>query len=185
MDSLNHLDVALYRAVNQGLASPLLDGTMLFISHRYTWVAVGAIAIAFGLWKMNRRFLVFCVTLGLTIGLSDFFTYQALKPTFARSRPCHQLEDVRLVQDRCGGDYGFPSNHAANSMATATLVALVVRRRWAWWVFAAALLVGFTRIYLGVHFPGDVLAGFCVGGVIGWLCYRVALLAKVPLKAKA
>ena len=109
--------------------------------------------------------------MALTIGLSDFMTYQVLKPTFARDRPCRQFQDIHLVPEFCGGDQGFPSNHAANGMAVTVLLALNSN---AWVALTALLLttlIGISRVYLGVHFPGDVLAGFLCGALFGLISH--------------
>jgi undecaprenyl-diphosphatase len=168
LDFLHAIDVSLFRVFNTDLAHPWLDQAMLAISDRLTWVAVAVIAIATAFFKRGSTMLPFVVSLGLTLGVADLVTYQVLKPTFARARPCYQLEAVRLVTERCGSDYGFPSNHAANSMASAVAIALAVRRRVAAWPFVIAVLVGASRVYLGVHFPFDVLAGFVVGALTAW-----------------
>lgn len=168
LDALIALDTELFRAVNHGLGSVALDGFMLFVTDRFTWIGVAIVAVSLALLRRSRRTLVFFAGLGLTLGAVDLVTYQVLKPAFERLRPCYKLTDVRLVQDRCGSDYGFPSNHAANGMATAALVALTYRHRSAWIAIGLAGLVGLSRVYVGVHFPGDVVAGFVVGGLAAW-----------------
>lgn len=175
MDTFSALDASLFHALNRGFSGPAVDQFMLLVSDRITWFVAAALLIVTSLVLKNKRLLAFCAALGITLGLVDLFTYQVLKPTFARPRPCYQFEaDVRLVQERCGSDYGFPSNHAANSMATAVTIALTFRRRsLAITAVALAMLVGLSRIYLGVHFPGDVLAGFAVGGLLAWLAHLV------------
>lgn len=181
------MDEAVFRAVNLQLAGPVMDQVMLAASSKWTWIAVAVALVGFAVVKRNRTLLSFCLLIGLTMGVSDGFAYQVLKPLVARERPCHQLQDVRVVQDRCGSDYGFPSNHAANGMAVAVVAALVFPRHRSLWVFfGAVLLVGFSRVYLGVHFPGDVLGGFGVGALIGLLMYRIyrPLTARwLPLRA--
>jgi undecaprenyl-diphosphatase len=112
--------------------------------------------------------MAFSVFLGIAIGTTDAMTYQVLKPSFDRLRPCYlEPEATRLVVESCGSDLGFPSNHAANAMAAAVAGALTWRRRRLnIFLFGTASLVGLSRIYLGVHFPGDVLGGFVVGALI-------------------
>ncbi len=166
------MDEALFRAVNSQLASPLMDQAMLGVSSKWTWLIAAVVLVGYAVARKNLHLVSFCILIGLTVGLSDGLAYQVLKPAFARERPCHQLEDVRVVQDRCGSDFGFPSNHATNGMAVAVAAALALpRRRILWAFFGLAVLVGFSRVYLGVHFPGDVLAGFAIGSVLGAFTY--------------
>jgi undecaprenyl-diphosphatase len=161
-------DTRLYQLINGLSGSPILDWVMLGLSSVYPWVAVGVAFVALVLWKHTRALLLLCVVLGLTIGASDFVTYQVLKPAASRPRPCYALKEFHLVTPRCGSDNGFPSNHAANAMAASVVLSgYFVRRRERWVLFVAAVLVGLSRVYLGVHYPLDVLAGFIVGGLLG------------------
>lgn len=165
MEHLLWLDQALFQAINLGPHPAWLDQAMLALSSRAPWLAVGGLILAFAVWKRDKRLLVGLLLVGLAVGASDFVTYEVLKPGFARARPCHQAIEFRLVQPSCGSDWGFPSNHAANGAAITTAVALYFRRR-GLTVGAAlvTLVVALSRSYLGAHFPGDLLAGFAVGG---------------------
>ena len=180
LGSLNDVDVALFRLLNRDLALPVLDGLMTLLSSKYTWLAVAVAALIYAAVKRRRAMLRFCVTLALTIGLVDFVTYQLVKPAFARERPCRQFQDERLLQQWCGGDYGFPSNHAANGMAATVQIGRTYGRKWALAAFALTLLVGLSRIYIGVHFPGDVLGGFIFGALLG---YGADFLGRFALRA--
>ena len=173
---LQTVDTAIFHSINQGFGVPWLDGVMLFLTDRWTWIAVAVVAIGFGLFRGNRRLtLQALLVMGLAVVISDVITYRVLKPGIARPRPCHTYEDVRLVKG-CGGDYGLPSNHSANGAAVATAGMLIFGWRKAWWLMPFAGVVGFTRIYLGVHYPGDVLLGFAVGAVFGLTGYLLGLV---------
>lgn len=182
MNALHTLDVDLFHWINSAHVSPALDQLMLFLSGRVPWLVVGVGLLLWAAVRRNGHILRFCLLIGIAIGLSDALSYQLLKPAFARERPCYQLEDVRLVQERCGSDYGFPSNHAANSMATAVAAMLWLRRRLALGLVFLAIAIGWSRVYLGVHFPGDVLMGYVVGACCGVLIYGLfARFTRRPL----
>jgi len=168
---LNAWDVALFRMINRGLASPVTDHLMVLLSSRLAWTAIVLFALAFVYHRRSWRLFRLCLMMGIAVGVSDFVSFQVLKPLVARERPCHQLPSVRLIDNYCGGDYGFPSNHAANGMAASVVAALVLRSAAAVPFFIVTLLVGLSRICLGVHFPGDILGGFVIGGILGGACY--------------
>jgi undecaprenyl-diphosphatase len=103
------------------------------------------------------------------------------KPFFERLRPCHSLDEVRLLVN-CGGKYGFPSSHATNISGFAMLFSIIYSRYW-YWFWLIAVLIGFSRIYVGVHYPGDVLFGYVIGiliAIVVYICYSF-LTKKYPI----
>jgi undecaprenyl-diphosphatase len=111
----------------------------------------------------------------LAYAISEQVSVHLFKEVFMRLRPCHEPElagQVRLVTHGCGGQYGFVSTHATNSFNLAVLSALLIKRKWfTISVFAWAILVSYSRVYVGVHYPGDILGGAILGGLIGTSVY--------------
>lgn len=165
MESLLYqIDVNLFRLIN-GTAGGMLDPLMLLLSSRALWIICGIVAFMMALFRRNRRLVLGLLFVTLTLGFADFFTYTFLKPGFSRDRPCYHLENVNLVQTSCGSQFGFPSNHAANGMAAAVAAGLYFGFKRTWFLLLVAVVVGYTRIYLGVHFPFDILFGFLAGSI--------------------
>ena len=179
MEALLAADVAVFRWINEGLGTRFLDDVMLAVSSRWTWVIIGVVVAAILIWRQRLGVIRFVVVCGITMGLADFVTYQIIKPAFSRPRPCYALSAVRLVQDGCGGDYGFPSNHAANAMAGAIVLAIYASRRFRPLFFGAAVLVGLSRIYIGVHYPLDVLGGYAVGAFLAAVVITIERKLKI------
>ncbi len=184
---LVHLDQQLLLYLNS-LNSPFWDQVMYIISGKFTWIPL-YIAILIYLEKTyKRKFPVIVLFIILGITLADQTSVNLFKNTFQRLRPCHEpaLEGlVHLVKGQCGGLYGFVSSHATNSFFVAVFSLLFIRRRWyTVSLIMWALIVGYSRIYLGVHYPGDVLCGSLLGAFIGWLVYKLYSLTDKQILEK-
>jgi undecaprenyl-diphosphatase len=176
---LEHLDQQLFLFLNS-LNSPFWDQVMYALSGKVIWAPLYlAILIFLGI-KYQRKFLIILLFIILAVTLADQFSVQFFKNTFQRLRPCHEpsLEGlVHLVRGECGGQFGFVSSHATNSFNVALLSLLFIKRRWyTISIILWAAIVGYTRIYLGVHYPGDVICGSLLGALIGWSVYKLYIL---------
>ena len=146
---------------------PWLDHIMMLISSEKAWLACGLLFLGVCFFQKNARLNQIMWVAGASIAVTDLVCFRLIKPLLHRLRPCYQMEMVRLLEPSCGSDFGLPSNHAANSMAF-VIVVLCLTRSWKWaWLLLLPLVVGVSRLYVGVHFPIDVLVGFTVGCVTG------------------
>ncbi len=159
-----------------GNGNPYWDQIMWMFTGRIIWIPVIVAFITYFLRKGGWRetlFILLMITLLIT--LCDQISSSFCKPFFARLRPSHQPElegMLQLVNGYTGGRYGFISSHAANSVGFAVFSALLVKRPvYSFTIFLWAFLTGYTRIYLGVHFPGDVLFGSLLGIACGYFVY--------------
>lgn len=177
------LDRALFLFLN-GIHHPIVDPVMVFISERFTWIPLYLILIFFIIKKFQWETIRILLFVAILISLSDQISVQAFKLVFQRLRPCHEPElqpFIHLVTGSCGGSFGFVSSHAANSFALSTFLFFVFRpflQNAAWYFFGWAALVSYSRIYLGVHYPGDIVVGGMVGILIGFVVWRLYLFSR-------
>jgi len=175
MSGLVDLDKQIFLGLNQ-LHTSWLDPAMMWISGNLIWVPLYAFLL-FQLGKLPRTQLIMallCLVVGIT--LSDQLTSGILKPLIGRPRPSWDpviSSLVHTVDGYRGGHFGFPSSHAANTFCTATLITCVLRVQWVYGLFLWAALVSYSRIYLGVHYPGDILVGAIIGCLCGFLSFRL------------
>ncbi|GAB2798077.1 undecaprenyl-diphosphatase [Hymenobacter luteus] len=194
-DILRQADHGLLLALN-GLHTPWLDSVMVFASQAKSWLS-GYLLLIVGLaYLFRRRAWALLPIIGASVGLADLISARLFKPFFHRLRPSHtpDLGPLLHLPDGPGGPLGFPSSHAANVTALATLLCLLLPPRYraakgcavAW-----ATLVCLSRVYLGVHYPADVLGGALLGvalgfggaAVYGWVGRRLARPVPAPTHA--
>ena len=174
---LYEIDKAIFLFFNARLTHPALDFVMPHITEFSFWAIPGLIAAAlFVLRENKKKALIILGLTALTVAISDPFSSQILKKIFARPRPCNPEFFVEGGRFLLGmrDSYSFPSSHSMNMFAIATLYTCFYPKRWIYF-FAFASMIGYTRVYCGVHYPSDVLGGAVLGCLIGWgvyLAYR-------------
>ena len=157
--------------------TPFWDQVMWFISGKIEWLPLYLILIGYLIYKYKWQAVTIIIAIIISITLADQLAFKAFKQVFERLRPSHNPEIehlVHLVNNYRGGSYGFVSNHAANTFALAVFLCLLIRNK----LFMAgillwACLVSYSRIYLGVHYPGDILGGAILGSLIAWLVFYI------------
>jgi undecaprenyl-diphosphatase len=204
--NLQFFDDTLYSALNRGAANPLFDRIMPTITnlHQKGWfIALVLLGFAYLAYTGDRRRRVWILSIILAISISDLTSARVVKKIFNRPRPCakaaqgYSFADDRLVLGTgCPGSSSFPSNHASNMMTLASVC---------WWFstrkpknktteekrgekflpllwFLIPLLIGYSRIYLGYHYPTDVLGGYALGALCAVIV--IQLVAKRLLKSR-
>ena len=177
IEQLIEYDKDLLRFLN-GFHAPWLDPVMLILTETIAWLPLYIFLLYIVIKEFKREAWIILLGIVITILLADQITASLMKPFFARLRPSREptLEGlVHLVEGYKGGQFGFASSHAANTFGAAMFYFLVFKdkKRWIGWLFVWAAVMSYTRIYLGVHYPGDILVGALVGMICGWLAFRL------------
>ena len=180
MNSLLQLDSDIFLAIN-GFNSNWLDGFMWLFSGKLVWVPMYLViaAVLFKTWGW-RRALCLLVAIGLIITVSDQMCGHWVRNTIMRLRPSNPDNPisplVHIVNGYRGGPYGFPSCHAANSFGLAVFISLLFSRRWLTVAMLSwAIVTAWSRVVLGVHYPGDLIVGAMVGSLVAWGIWTLTL----------
>lgn len=172
LELLDNIDKALFALIQHDTDSSILDAVTPWLRNPFTWIPLYAFMLYYISRKGKNKAIPFILLSILTFALTDSITAQLLKPLFGRLRPCHDPEMSSMIKDlvSCGGAWSMPSNHAANHFGLAAFWYFSIRdmdhRRWNWlWIWAAAIC--YAQVYVGKHYPFDILVGAALGFLTG------------------
>ncbi|MGM9833788.1 MAG: phosphatase PAP2 family protein [Candidatus Limisoma sp.] len=179
IELLRSIDTEIFLSLNN-LNSPFWDSFMSIFSGKMIWVPMYATIVYILYANLDKRTATFySLAIILTIALADMTCARVLRPMAERLRPAN-LDNpisgmVHIVGNYRGGIYGFPSCHAANSFGLATILSLIIRKRTLTvFIFLWATVNAYSRLYLGVHYTGDLLVGAIIGSLIAFIVYWAA-----------
>ncbi|MBC8034435.1 MAG: phosphatase PAP2 family protein [Chitinophagaceae bacterium] len=176
LEWLDKADRSLFTLIHADGAVPALDWLMLLLRKGSTWVPLYAFMLYWSIRNVRKYVLKFAILSLACAGLTDYISSSILKPFFGRLRPCYDEALAPVIRNiiGCAGKYGMPSGHATNHFGLACFwfftILLMTGKKWYWlWAWAAAIC--YAQVYVGKHYPFDVVAGGCLGTVIGYLMY--------------
>ena len=176
LEIIKNLDQELFLFLN-GIHNSTVDFVMYYITDTEFWFPFYLALLGFLIWKFEEDSIPMIIGVILAVGLNDLITSGIMKPYFERLRPCYEpgvVEFVHLIDD-CGYPYGFASGHASNSFGIATFIWLIMKEHKIkmGWLFIWAGIVAYSRVYVGVHYPADIIVGMAIGIVISILVFSI------------
>lgn len=171
IDFLYSIDVSIFYLINGTLANPLFDKLMPFITEVKNWYLVYVLLWFIILFKGGKYRIAMAVAMILLVTITDQVSSSLLKNLFERIRPCNALPDVHLLAG-CTGSFSFPSSHAVNNFAAAMFFGYFYKHL-RWILFSVAAIVALSRIFVGVHYPSDVIGGAIIGIILGYICIKI------------
>lgn len=167
-------DQWLFEIINTKMANPLFDGSMPFLRNAFAWGPLYLLLVTFAIINFKKSGWWWFALALATVACTDITGARIFKENFERLRPCSDPEmtgRVRMLLGRCSGGFSFVSNHAINHFGVAAYFFITFKSffKYSWVLFVWAALIGMAQVYVGVHYPFDVLAGTILGTAIGCL----------------
>ena len=178
MEFISNIDSQLFLFLN-GFHADWLDPIMIAITQMWAWLPIYLFLIYLVVKQYGKHCWMIFLAIGFAVLCSDQLSSHVCKPVFQRLRPCYNidLQDlIYLPKGKAGGHYGFVSSHAANTFAIGTFLTAALRKntKWiGWLLFVWAFLSSYSRIYIGYHYPGDILCGAVLGILIGLIIWKL------------
>lgn len=176
MDTFLQIDQSIFLFINQGLSNSIFDFVLPMLRDKLVWVPVYVFILSIILFNNRWQTSLYCVLLvAATMTLSDTMSSKIIKPSVERVRPCNdlQIQDDIILRARCGRGYSFTSSHATNHFSLATILFLLLGPAFKWrgLLFLWAGLIAFSQVYVGVHYPADILVGALLGIILAYSAF--------------
>ncbi len=173
-DQLIAFDQEVFLAINQGLSNAFFDWLMPVLRNPYTWAPLYLFIIVFCIKNYGKKGVLIVFFVLITFGISDSLSSSVVKKSVQRIRPCNDIEfrEEVNIRVRCGSGYSFTSSHATNHFAIAVFLVMVFYRRWKhvlWLGLLWAGAISIAQVYVGVHYPLDIICGALLGSMIGYV----------------
>ena len=184
MENLSSIDSRLFLFLN-GLHVDWMDKVMVLVTDMWMWFPFYLLLIYWAVKQYGKRCWWVFLALGIVVLCTDQLASHVCKPVFHRLRPCYNIDFQDLIylpKGMAGGRYGFVSSHAANTFGVAAFLTPVLRKYRPWpaiMLFLWAFISSYSRIYIGYHYPGDILCGALLGILIGLILWKVFQLVVV------
>ncbi len=187
MEALSTIDSDLFLFLN-GLHADWMDGVMVLITQMWVWLPLYLLLIYWTVKQYGKRCWWIFLAVALVVLCSDQLSAHVCKPLFQRLRPCYNTDLqglIHLPKGMAGGQYGFVSSHAANTFAIAAFLTAALRKKYKWMGIALylwAFISSYSRIYIGYHYPGDILCGAVLGILVGltlWKVFQLLVVKKI------
>jgi membrane-associated phospholipid phosphatase len=175
LDKIKNADYAIFSRINGEWHNTFLDTFLPFLRQSYLWIPFYFFLLIFAPLNFKKQGWYWSLFFIITAVLSDYISSTLIKGTVLRLRPCQDpalMHNIRLLTNYCPGNSAFTSSHAANHFAVAMYIFTTFKKpvsRWWALLFIWAAVISYTQVYVGVHFPGDVIGGAFAGVITGYL----------------
>lgn len=179
LDQIKHVDNKIFTKINSEWHNSFFDTVLPFTRQSYLWIPFYFFLLVFVPLNFRKNGWLWCAFFLITTSLTDLTSSRLIKGTFLRLRPCQNpviMEHIRLLTNYCPGNSSFTSSHAANHFAIAMFVFTTFKNDLSkWWslLFVWALVISYTQVYVGIHYPGDIAGGAAIGVLIGYMTGKI------------
>ena len=178
LNKIIELDKAVMIFFNKSITNSLFDFIMPIITSKDFLTVIGMLLIFYLTVFCGKKGRITILVLVFAVGSSDAICAQIIKPWVGRIRPSHEFNEFINLLVSKGGKWSFPSNHAANSFAFATVLSYFFEQK-TLALFVLACIIAFSRVYVGVHYPLDILCGAIIGYILSWMVLSIWVIVKI------